>query len=204
MPLEPIKGRLTAPEFLSAVPGLSLGRRICVYGHGGKTTLSAALGDHTGLQVIELDAISWLPNWVERDRDELREIVLERIHSCPDGWIVDGNYSQLRQHLLPLSDTVIWLHLPRIAMTLKIVKRTVLNAIRGTKICGDNYESLLKMWCPDSIIWYKALKSGGSHRRIAEELSEMDHDACVYEIRSYSELNELYDAFSIDRKRYLI
>ncbi len=203
MPLEPVRKSLTDPEFHSSVPGLSLGRRICVYGHGGKTTLSAALGDHTGLPVIELDAISWLPNWVERDKNELQEIVLKRIESCPDGWIVDGNYSQLRQHLLPRSDTVIWLHLPRMIMALRIVKRTFLNAIRGTKICGDNYESLLRMWGPDSIIWYKAFNSGGSHERIVEELNELDHDARVYEIRSYSELNELYEAFTIDRNRYL-
>lgn len=203
MPLEPIQGNPSESSFASTVKDLALGKRISVYGHGGKTTLSTALGDHTGLTVIELDAISWLPNWVERDRDELREMVMRRTEACVDGWIVDGNYSQLRQLLLPLSDTVIWLHLPRLAMSWKVLRRTILNAIRQTRICGDNYESLLKMWAPDSIIWYKAFRSGGTHRRIARDLAEVEHSACVYEIRSYSELNALYDAFGIVWSRYV-
>ena len=68
------------PPTIESVAGdIRLGSRICIYGRGGKTTLSRALGDLTGLPVIELDAIFWLPNWVERDSDEMREIVLNRL-----------------------------------------------------------------------------------------------------------------------------
>lgn len=91
---------------------IRLGRRICIYGRGGKTSLSRALGDLTGLPVIELDAIFWMPNWVERDSDELLEIVRKRIEESPEGWIIDGNYSKIRPHILPLTDTVTWLNLP--------------------------------------------------------------------------------------------
>ena len=45
-----------------------------------------------GLPVIELDAIFWLPNWKERDHDEMLQIVKTRIAEANDGWIVDGNY----------------------------------------------------------------------------------------------------------------
>ena len=91
---------------------VKLGRRICIYGRGGKTSLSRALGERTGLPVIELDAIFWLPNWKERDHDEMLQIVKTRIAEANDGWIVDGNYRRIRPHVLPLADTVIWLNLP--------------------------------------------------------------------------------------------
>ncbi len=189
--------------FQSINANISIGNRICIYGQGGKTSLSRALGDVTGLPVIELDAISWLPNWVERDRDEVLKIVIDQVTSATDGWIVDGNHSKIRPHLLPLADTVIWLNLPRIPSTLRVAKRTLSNAINKTQICGENYETLKTALSPDSIIWYRAFHGQKSQHGIAVDLSDPKTRATVYQIRSYRQLRTFYQSLGLDPRRHL-
>ncbi len=180
-----------------------LGRRICIYGRGGKTSLSRALGDLTGLPVIELDAVFWLPNWVERDSEEMLQIVRERIDESPDGWIIDGNYSKVRPHILPMADTVIWLNLPTSSVTMRIAKRTIFNILRRKRICGDNYENLFNAIAPNSVIWFNAFGSKRSQQRVAEALRSFESDANVYEIKSYRELHDLYRNLNVDKNVYL-
>ena len=192
-----------APALESASGEIRLGRRICIYGRGGKTSLSRALGDLTGLPVIELDAVFWLPNWVERDSDEMLEIVRQRIRESPNGWVIDGNYSKLRPHILPMADTVIWLNLPTPSVTIRIVKRTILNVLRRNRICGDNYESLFNAIAPNSVIWFNAFGGKKSQQRVAEALDSFEFDANVYEIRSYRELRDFYRNFNVDQSVYL-
>ena len=182
---------------------IKLGRRICIYGRGGKTSLSRALGDLTGLPVIELDAVFWLPNWIERDSDEMLELVRGRIEESSDGWIIDGNYSKIRPHILPMADTVIWLNLPTWSVTLRIIKRTIFNLLRRRRICGDNYESIFNAIAPSSVIWFNAFGGKRSQRRVGEALRTVEFDANVYEIRSYSELRGLYRRFNVDQSAYL-
>ena len=191
------------PVFESASGDIRLGHRICIYGRGGKTSLSRALGDITGLLVIELDAVFWLPNWNERDSDEMLKIVQKRIEDSPEGWIIDGNYSKIRSHILPLADTVIWLNLPTWSVTIRIVKRTILNVLRRNRICGDNYESLLNALAPSSVIWFNAFEGKRSQQRVGEALRSLEFDANVYEIRSYRELRDFYSSFNIDQNAYL-
>lgn len=180
-----------------------IGSRVCVYGQGGKTSLSRALATLKGLPMIELDAIFWLPNWVERDRGEMLRIALDRVEQATDGWIVDGNYSRIRSHLLPIADTVIWLNLPRIPTTLRVAKRSLLNAINGTRICGDNYETLKTALSPDSIIWYRAFHGQKSQQGIAVDLADSQTQANIYEIRSYRQLRAFYQSLGIDARHHL-
>ena len=180
-----------------------LGRRICIYGRGGKTSLSRALGDLTGFPVIELDAVFWLPNWVERDSEEMLHIVRERIDESPDGWIIDGNYSKIRPHILPMADTVIWLNLPTWNVTIRIAKRTIFNILRRKRICGDNYENLFNAIEPNSVICFNAFGGKRSQQRVAEALRKSESDANIYEIKSYRELGDLYRNLNVDKNAYL-
>ena len=203
MNIKQVRASDVEPTFESASGDIRLGHRICIYGRGGKTSLSRALCDLTGLPVIELDAISWLPNWVERDSDEMLEIVQKRIEESPRGWIIDGNYSKIRPHILPLTDTVIWLNLPTWSVTLRIVKRTILNVLRRNRICGDNYESFFNALAPSSVIWFNAFDGKKSQQRVAEALRNFELDANVYEIRSYRELRDFYRNLNVRPNAYL-
>ena len=66
-----------------------LGRRICVYGWGGKTALAREIGAALELPVVEINAISWAPNWTLLPHDVVRERVLEATRLAPDGWVID-------------------------------------------------------------------------------------------------------------------
>ena len=181
---------------------IDLGNRICIYGRGGKTSLSRALGDQTGLPVIELDAIFWQPNWVERDHDDMLKIVKSRIAEAEDGWIIEGNYRRIRPHVLPMADTVIWLNLPRWSTTLRVAKRTFMNAFKRTQICGENYESFRTALSPSSIIWYNAFHARKSQTEIADALRISELKAEVYEIRTYRQLREFYASCGLDHHTY--
>lgn len=189
--------------FASEFGEIQLGHRICIYGRGGKTSLSRALGEMIGLPVIELDAIFWLPNWVQRDTADMLEIVETRISDAKDGWIMDGNYSKIRPHVLPLADAVIWLNLPRWLTTLRIAKRTLSNVVRRNRICGENYETLRTALSRNSIIWYTAIHGKTSQTRIGRELADPSVAAKVYEIRTYRELRNFYRYCGLDHRDHL-
>ncbi|MDA1258900.1 MAG: hypothetical protein O3C10_13825, partial [Chloroflexi bacterium] len=89
-----------------------LGRRIAVFGKGGKTTLARALANRFGLVFVELDAIRHLPDWQERPDDEMREFTASLLEGADPGWVVDGNYPATRELILSRVETVIVLALP--------------------------------------------------------------------------------------------
>ena len=64
-------------------------RRVVVVGSScsGKTTLAKQIADEPGIQHIELDAIHWMPNWVQRPPEELRKLTAEAV--AQDRWVVD-------------------------------------------------------------------------------------------------------------------
>ena len=59
-----------------------LGCRINVRGNGDKTTLAKAISSTQGIPFIELDDIHWLPNFVERDKEEFRERTTQALHEA--------------------------------------------------------------------------------------------------------------------------
>lgn len=60
----------------------------------GKSTLAQTLGDHYHADVLHLDSVHFLPDWVERSKDEEKAIVEDFLNSH-DSWIIDGTYTNL-------------------------------------------------------------------------------------------------------------
>ena len=181
------------PMYLDSDPRSVLGRRICVYGWGGKTILAAAIGRALGLRVVELDAISWAPNWTVVPHDVVRERVREAIRLSPDGWVVDGNYSYLRPDILPCADSVVWLRLPYRVGMWRTFRRTVARAWDKRPICGENYESWRQaFFSRDSILLWVHKRRDGS-RTLVRDLREMDHSATVIELHSAREQREFQE-----------
>src|SRR5437016_1896693 len=82
------------------------GHRIVVIGTSGsgKTTQARHLSERLGIPHVELDALHWVPGWTEAPTDALRERVTEAL--AGDAWLVDGNYSVVRDIVWPRADTV--------------------------------------------------------------------------------------------------
>src|SRR5437660_12424396 len=71
-------------------------KRVVILGRGasGKSTLARRLGEITGLPVIELDKVFWLPGLAATPRDQwvaVQEKLVARDGWIKDGWIMDGD-----------------------------------------------------------------------------------------------------------------
>ena len=100
-------------------------RRVVVIGTtgSGKSTLAERLSEQTGLRVVELDALFWGRDWQGAPVELFRHRV-ER-ETRDDGWIVVGNYSQVRDLVWRPADTLVWLDLPLSLVMWRLVRRTV-------------------------------------------------------------------------------
>ena len=87
-------------------------RRVVVGGStsSGKSTFSQVLALRMGVPVIELDALHWGPNWTEAPVPVFRELVRSAI--AAEAWVLDGNYSRVRDLTWSRADTFVWLDYP--------------------------------------------------------------------------------------------
>lgn len=177
----------------SAAP---LGRRICVYGPSGagKSTFAKTLGERLGLPVVELDAIFHSrPNWDDLSTEEFREAVQARLRQHPEGWVVDGNYSPVRDLILPSADTVVWLRLPWRVVYPRLVRRTLRRVRTRELLWGVNREAgLAQLFRPkESMLWAGIQLWGAHHRKTREALATIPHSATVIELRSAGAVRRL-------------
>lgn len=116
-------------------------KRVSVVGNSGagKTALSARLAAALGVHHVELDAIFHQPGWTELARDEFRRRVGGELHSH-DGWVVDGNYSAVRDLVWAAADTVVWLDIPRATVMRRLVWRTLRRAVTREELWNGNRE----------------------------------------------------------------
>ena len=161
-------------------------RRINVVGTSGsgKTTVGAALARRMDVPHVELDALAWLPGWVMVEPDELRARVIDAV--AEDAWVVDGNYSALRDLVWARADTVVWLDLPLRLVMWRIVRRTIGRAGRREVLWGTNRESLRMAISRDSVIWW-ALTTYRRRRREYPPLFAQHPELRVVRLRSDAE-----------------
>jgi adenylate kinase family enzyme len=146
--------------------------RILVIGTSGsgKTTLAAEIAQQLGVPHIELDALHWLPGWVERPQPELRRLVADA--AAGENWVADGNYSMLRDILWPRGTMVVWLNYSRPVVMWRVLQRTVRRALFRTPLFSGNRESLrMSFFSRDSILlwaWTSYRKNLETYRSIQE------------------------------------
>jgi adenylate kinase family enzyme len=149
---------------------LAIGPKISVVGDScsGKTTLAAALAECLGVRHVEIDALSWQPNWTPTPDD----LLLQRIHEAvaEPSWAIDGNYGRIvRPIVWGAADTVVWLDFP-LRVTLP---RTLARSWRRWRtrelLWGTNRERFWEHLLPwdRSLIWW-TLKSHFRRRRAYE------------------------------------
>ncbi|MGH9270252.1 MAG: AAA family ATPase, partial [Ilumatobacteraceae bacterium] len=98
-------------------------RRVSIVGvsGSGKTTLAKALATAMGVRHVELDAIFHQPGWTELPVEEFRRRVEREVTA--EGWVVDGNYTAVRDIVWAAADTVVWLDVSRRAVMGRLVRR---------------------------------------------------------------------------------
>ena len=86
-------------------------RRVSVVGNSGsgKSTLASALAEHLEVPWIELDSIYHQPGWIPLPAPDFRARV--EAAAAGDAWVIDGNYTAVRDLVWARADTVVWLDL---------------------------------------------------------------------------------------------
>jgi adenylate kinase family enzyme len=114
--------------------------RVSVVGNSGsgKSTVAAALAARLGVPHVELDSIYHQPNWVPLPHDEFRARVAAV--TAEDAWVIDGNYTAVRDLVWARADTVVWIDLPRALVMRRIIGRSFRRAARRQELWNGNRE----------------------------------------------------------------
>jgi adenylate kinase family enzyme len=131
-----------------------LGRRINVVGTtgSGKTTTARRLAERLEIPHVEMDALNWGPNWAPADRDTLRERVAQAL--VGEAWVVDGNYSSVRDIVWGRADTIVWLDFSLLVTMTQLTRRTVRRVATKEELWGGNRERWTNFCTRDSILWW--------------------------------------------------
>ena len=129
-------------------------KRIVVVGttNSGKSTLAKKLADTFALDLIELDALHWEPNWQEAPLEVFRARIDRAIRS--DRWIVAGNYHVVRDLIWPRAEAVIWLDYALWTIFWQLTRGTFKRWWTKELLWGTNREDLwthFKVWSEESL-----------------------------------------------------
>jgi len=88
---------------------------------------------------VELDHLFWGPNWVAKPLEEFRSLAGNA--SAGERWVIEGNYSAVRDLLWPKATVVIWLNYSLPVVLWRAVRRTVSRNITREELWHGNRES---------------------------------------------------------------
>jgi adenylate kinase family enzyme len=116
--------------------------RIVVVGTScaGKTTLAASFAQRLGAPHIQLDALFWLPDWIPREDQDFRNLVSSALSE--ECWVVDGNYSRVRDLVWSRATSVVWLNYSLPVLLQRGLRRTIRRSVMRTRLYSGNRESL--------------------------------------------------------------
>ena len=131
--------------------------RIVIQGPSGsgKTTLAALIATRLNIPHLELDGLFHQPNWTPLDLDLFRYSV--DVFTEQSRWVIDGNYSHVRDIVWTRADLIVFIDLPRRLVTLRVVKRTFLRLLRREELWNGNRESIRNVLSTDPtkniVVW---------------------------------------------------
>lgn len=101
-------------------------QKILIIGNcgAGKTCFAIQLAKKLGLPVVHLDSLFWLPDWVQRERDDFDKLLQTELEK--PRWLMDGNYNRTLPLRLQYADTVIHLNYNRWICLYRVIRRSFL------------------------------------------------------------------------------
>lgn len=131
-------------------------QRVVVIGTSGsgKTTFANKLAKKLDCEHYELDELRFLANWEVRSWEETRENIKTFIHH--PSWVVDGNYSRIRDLTWGQADTVIWLNYSFWVVFPRLFFRTIKRVTTGEELFGGCRETFRSQFLSkDSLfLWF--------------------------------------------------
>jgi adenylate kinase family enzyme len=151
--------------------------------------LAASLARTLGTVHVELDSIFHQPGWTPLSDEQFRAQV--EAATAAETWVVDGNYSVIRDITWGRADTVVWFDLPYLIVLARTVRRTVRRVVTRQELWNGNREPLSNLWSfnPErSIIAWTATRHRVYQRRYrAAEIDPQWGDLHFVRLRSRAE-----------------
>ncbi|HEX9038561.1 MAG TPA: hypothetical protein VF808_16375 [Ktedonobacterales bacterium] len=143
----------------------ALGTRVVVLGlsGAGKSTLATALARALDAPHIELDALFWGPDWTQTPLDLLREKVMAA--TAGGVWVVDGNYTSVRDLTWARATAIIWLDYPLPFVMARLFRRTVWRGVRGATLWNGNRERLWPQFFTRDSLFLWIIQQRPKHKR---------------------------------------
>lgn len=129
--------------------------RVAVVGTScsGKTTLARRIAQTNGIPHIELDVLYWGPNWTPQPIEDFRELVIKV--AAGQSWVIDGNYSSVRDIIWPRATHLVWINLSFAIVFWRALSRTFKRVITREQLFAGNRETVrLAFFDRDSILWW--------------------------------------------------
>lgn len=142
----------------------------------GKSTLARQLAVSCDLQHVELDALFWEADWQQAETELFRERVASALATV-DRWVVDGNYSKVRDIVWGQADTLIWLDYPLRVVYPRLLRRTLQRIISRENLWNSgNQERFFHQFFTRDSLFVWAWTSKKKQRRIyPEAFTQNDH-----------------------------
>jgi len=117
-------------------------RRIVVVGTtgSGKSTLAQTLATALSMPHVELDALFWDPNWQPAAPGTFRERTARAL--AGECWVVDGNYSVIRDLIWDRAEMVVWLDYSLPVILTRLTRRTFWRLATRAELWNGNRERL--------------------------------------------------------------
>ena len=150
--------------------------RIAVVGTtgSGKTTLARRIAAVLRAKHVELDALQWGPGWTPAETDAFRADVAAAL--AGDMWVVDGNYSAVRDIVWSRADTLVWLDYSAGTVLWRLLARTFRRGLRREELWNGNRERLWTQFTSrDSILLWMLKTHWRRRREYAELLRRPEH-----------------------------
>ncbi|MBD1913494.1 MULTISPECIES: adenylate kinase [unclassified Leptolyngbya] len=174
--------------------------RISIVGTSGsgKSTLASALASRLQLPHIELDQLHWLPNWTPRELEDFRARVDTAI--AGEQWVIDGNYSKVRDRIWPRANLIVWLDYPRWVVMGRLLKRTARRVLTRQELWNGNRENLHTALLDRDAVLFWAWRTHSKHRRTyPEQLARPEYaHLSIVRLRSPRETERWLKSFGTD------
>ncbi len=133
--------------------------RICVVGTtgSGKSRVASEISRRLGIPHVELDSLYWGPNWTHTSKEELRMRAAKALEG--NAWVVDGNYSSVRDLSWPRAEAVVWLDYPLAIILWQLWRRTWKRVLTKENLWGTNRERLWPQFFSKDSLFLWALKT---------------------------------------------
>ena len=139
-------------------------QRIVVIGTtgSGKTTLAHRLASRQGAPHIELDALHWDAHWTMAPLPVFRERVAQALAGA--AWVVDGNYSKVRDLVWPRAELIVWLDYGLPLIFWRLFWRSLRRSLAREELWNGNRERLRDQFFSRDSLFLWALQTNRRHR----------------------------------------